>query len=175
MWKSEQRKTGGLLFRAAFFLVVFPILFLVPGASFSVLAQIKEAPIAELEREQELAVVFTFDRSVVDLTFISPSGQRLTKDDANVEYAEGELWATYRIAQAEQGQWSVEYDLQQNTEIAYSVLEETQGIWIQYLNVGEISGSRLQLGFEADSDSGDISYEYFVYALPLEEDRKSVV
>lgn len=169
MWKSEQRKTGGLLFRAAFFLVVFPILFLVPGASFSVLAQIKEAPIAELEREQELAVVFTFDRSVVDLTFISPSGQRLTKDDANVEYAEGELWATYRIAQAEQGQWSVEYDLQQNTEIAYSVLEETQGIWIQYLNVGEISGSRLQLGFEADSDSGDISYEYFVYALPLEE------
>ena len=64
-------------------------------------AEAASQQIARLEEAADLTVMFNFDQENVDITFVSPSGARYTKDTAGVEFAEGELWSTYRITGAE--------------------------------------------------------------------------
>lgn len=131
-----------------------------------VLAASKQAEIFYAYSEQDVVIVFSFDRENVDITFISPSGEKYTKADTEkIDYSEGELWATYRIKSAEEGQWYVEYDLKRNSEIQYSILDENAGIWIQYLAAKVQSDNSLKIEFEADSDGYTYNYDYELYAV----------
>lgn len=130
-----------------------------------VYAAVKQAEIITTDVVKDLTVMFSFDEEVVDITFISPSGDRKSVGDSDVSHASGDLWSTYRIIGAEAGTWSVEYDLKQNTEITYSIIEDDYGLWIQYINVNDISNEIASLTFEADCESSNLYYNYEIYAI----------
>lgn len=132
---------------------------------FTVYAETKQTEIATLNKQGDLTVMFTFDKKNVDITFISPSGEKLDSNNDGVEKAEGDLWSTYRIRDAEPGTWSVEYDLGPNSEIVYSVIEDDYGLWIQYLNIESSNGAELDLKFQADFERENIYYTYEIYAI----------
>ena len=125
----------------------------------------KQAEIVTTDTQGDLTVLFTFDKEVVDITFISPSGERKTNGDSDVEYASGELWCTYRIKDAKAGTWKVEYDLKGNSEITYDIVQENNGLWIQYLNVSEGENGKMTAAFRADYEPADIYYNYELYAV----------
>ena len=127
-------------------------------------AEVKQVTITRLSETKDLVVSFSFDIENVDITFISPSGNRLSKDSSQVEMADGELWATYRVKNAEPGEWKVEYDLQFNHGIEYSIIEDNYGLWIQYLNVN-LDGDSAELRFQADYEGDNVYYSYEVTAV----------
>ena len=126
-------------------------------------ADVTESNIAYIEKVKDLIVSFDFDKEVVDITFISPSGSRLTKNSRNVEYAEDTLWAVYRIHDAEIGQWKVEYDIGANRTIDYSVIDDDFGLWIKDFTIGSLTSASMTVSFSAESGDVD-SYNYELYA-----------
>ena len=129
-----------------------------------VLAETTTSVITNLSRQQDLTVHFTFDVGTVDIVFISPAGERKSKGDEDVEFAEGGKWATYRIHDAQPGTWQVEYDFGENTSIDYSVIRDDYGLWIQSFTIGDLlEDGRLPVSFQADCE--DIRrYNYEIYA-----------
>lgn len=136
-------------------------------------AETESARIAAMPGGQDLTVMFSFDRENVDITFISPSGSRVSKGDEGLEFAEGELWSTYRVVDAEEGVWQVEFDRGSNSEIEYSILEESYGLWIQYVRQDSVAGESLTVSFQADCESGDIRYNYELWAVNIEDSSLS--
>ncbi len=153
-------------------------------------AETKQAELITLERQGDLAVMFTFDSEPVDIVFISPSGQEKRVSDPDVEFTGGGLWSTYRISDAEAGTWLVEYDLKSNSGIDYSIIEDDFGLWIQYLEVDNADGEKILSGggepgavsggqeektvlgeeqvsvrFEAECESEVLRYNYTLYAI----------
>lgn len=125
--------------------------------------------IAAMPGGKDLTVMFTFDRENVDIIFISPSGDSIGKEDERLEFASGELWSTYRVADAEAGDWWVEYDRGANDEIGYSLLESSYGLWIQYLRLEGLEDGKLTASFRADREDGDAGYRYELWAVSVKE------
>lgn len=147
------------------------VFFVWAGSPLKVHAETKKAEIIKLDSMQNLIVMFSFDAENVDIVFISPSGKRFAAGDDGVEMASGNLWSTYRIENAEQGTWSVEYDLGANSGIDYSIIQEEYGLWIQYFDLSEITDSRMDVTFQADFGNEEqlIYYQYEIYAVNAEE------
>lgn len=143
-------------------ILLFFLMFLAVGIRAK--AEVNVSKLTTTSRQQDLTVSFTFDAGVVDITFISPSGVRITKDDEGVEYAAGEKWATYRIHDAQAGNWQVEYDFGANANIDYSIIKDNYGLWIQSFEIGDMmEDGRLSVSFQADCE--DIAhYNYEIYA-----------
>lgn len=133
-------------------------------SSISIKARGNQVTLTTTEEQGDLTVLFTFDKEVVDIVFISPSGEKKYSSDADVEYSCGELWSTYRIKNAEAGEWSVEYVLGSNSEINYSIIQDDYGLWLQYVNVNVVSDDKVSVAFEADCED-DIYYNYEIYAI----------
>ncbi len=146
--------------------------FLLGTTGQTVHAAVKQAEITTTSAQGDLTVLFTFDKEVVDIAFISPSGAKKTAGDSDVEYSSGELWSTYRIHDAAAGKWSIEYDLGANTGIDYSVIEDDYGLWLQYFTPGEITEDRLPVTFEADYESEDVYYRYEIYAVSTSDSEE---
>ncbi len=140
------------------------------GLPFTARAETKRAELTTLEETQDLIVNFLFDVEIVDITLFSPSGDELTSDDPRVEVVTGDLWATYRVADAERGAWSVEYDLKSNRQIQYSIIEENNGLWIQYFKISKKDSGHMKVRFEADCESRVQEYDYEIYAIPVPND-----
>lgn len=138
-------------------------------------AETESTWIATMPGGQNLTVMFSFDRENVDITFISPSGSRISKGDEGLEFAEGELWSTYRVVEAEAGTWQVEFDRGANSEIAYSILEESYGLWIQYVRQGSVDGESLMVSFQADCENSDVRYNYELWAVNSEDSGMSAM
>ena len=145
------------------FILCFLLLFsLFP---FTAYTEPKQSIIANLSTPGDLTVMFTYDAEKVDITFISPSGERLGAGSEGVEMKEGDLWRTYRIKGAAAGDWSVEYDLGSNKEINYSILRDNYGLWIQYFTLGELKEDGIDLSFQADFEGENVYYTYEIYAI----------
>ena len=84
----------------------------------------KQVVLVTTTKENDLVVNFIFDKEIVDIIFISPSGERLAIGDDGVASADGDRCRTYRISDAEVGDWSVEYNLGENEFIDYSIIED---------------------------------------------------
>lgn len=154
-----------MLKRTRIILYICLLLFVFNAIQITVYAETKQTEITTLNKQKDLTVMFTFDKENVDITFISPSGEKLTSNSDGVETAQGNLWSTYRIKDAEPGKWSVEYDSGSNSEIAYSIIEDDYGLWIQYLNIEKSNVEELELQFQADFEGEDIYYKYEIYAI----------
>ena len=132
---------------------------------FTAYTEPKQSIIANLSTPGDLTIMFTYDAEKVDITFISPSGERLGAGSEGVEMKEGDLWRTYRIKGAAAGDWSVEYDLGSNKEINYSILRDNYGLWIQYFTLGELKEDGIDLSFQADFEGENVYYTYEIYAI----------
>ncbi len=112
----------------------------------------------------QLAVLFQFDQEIVDLILISPSGQEFSQANPALSVVEGNLWATYQILQAEEGQWQVAYDLGRNSSIDFSRVDVNAGIWLQYVQVSQVDSSSAELNLAFLAESQDTQgYSYQVY------------
>ncbi len=152
-------------------LALLCVLLLLPGQQ-AAAAEPKQANLTYLEHPGDLVVMFQYDRENVDIAFLSPSGTVLRYGDAGVEMAEGDLWRTYKISNAEQGQWKVEYDLGANEKIDFSIIRQNLGAWLQYVKV-QVADGAVQVRFLAKS--GDVSYyNYEVYAVSTADPTKAV-
>lgn len=132
-------------------------------------AAVKQADLVTTKTQKDLVVMFHFDQEIVDITFLSPSGVRKQADDPDVAYAEGELWSTYRIADAEIGTWSVSYDLKGNDSIDYSIIEDDYGLWIQYVTASEPVLDQIDVRFQADCEAEVVNYQYKLYAVNTQD------
>src|SRR5690625_694554 len=106
-------------------------------------------------------------RNQVNIELVLENGEKIVRSETEklINPLNGELWSTYRISNAEVGTWSVDYTLEENTEISYSIIEDNYGLWIQYLNIGEVIEDKISLTFQADFDLKNISYQYEVHAI----------
>lgn len=132
-----------------------------------------KAPLTTLSARGDLTVMFEFDVENVDISFISPSGDIYTKDSQGVEFAEGDLWATYKIVDAIPGPWKVSYNLGDNTVIDYTILESQEGIFIQSFDILGVEDDELKVSFIAEVGENDVSYDFEVGI--INEDGQSVI
>lgn len=148
---------------------------LIVFANFNLIAfaESKTADFVVQERNEDLQVLFTFDKEVVDIEFISPNGKVLSKSD--VIYESGDLWASYRIVDAEVGQWKVRYDKKSNEFINYSIADNNQGLWAQYFNLNEIEDISANVSFRFDTDSLGDEYNYEISAFDIVASSSVVV
>lgn len=130
-------------------------------------AETKTADIITITSQKDLLVMFIFETEIVDIVFIAPDGTRYTSDHESVECACGNLWMTYRIKDAMPGTWAVEYDLKSNTAIEYSIIDETTGIWIQYINILEQSEESVAIEFLAEGGSEGQKYQYVLSVIDV--------
>ncbi len=151
---KDRWKQGRHFFLCWLFLLVF---FTLP-----VRAEVKTANLLYSDGGT-LSVLFTFDTEIVDLTLISPSGEVLTKASPSLSVEEGNLWATYQIFQAEEGQWQVSYDKGRNASIHFSRIDQEAGLWLQYATVTDLGEASATLSFLAESQDTQ-RYSYSIYA-----------
>lgn len=151
--------------RISIIVICFLIAWNFPAFTQKTYAETKQKEIITLEAPKDLAVMFLFDKEIVEIEFISPSGNKKTSSDSDVNYTSGDLWSTYRISNAEAGTWKVEYDLKTNSTIEYSVIEDDYGLWIQYFNVNKTAEDTIKAVFEADCETEVIHYSYEIYAV----------
>lgn len=113
-----------------FILAVIMICMLVPVTALTAFAETETATLTTLETSGDLTVMFTYDSERPDITFISPSGDRYSEDSGEdvVESAHGDYWSTYKIINAEAGEWQVEYDKKSNTSLEFSIVEGEEGL-----------------------------------------------
>lgn len=124
-------------------------------------AEVKIADLLTHEEQGDFTVTFAFEKENVDITFISPSGQKFTAADTDkVVFGEGELWATYRIINAEAGAWKVSYDLKSNSYIDFSLVEATQNITIHDFTAVVTADSKLDYSISALLGDEDVSYDF---------------
>ncbi|MBR1453823.1 MAG: hypothetical protein IJ593_04180, partial [Lachnospiraceae bacterium] len=131
----------------------------------NVFAEVKTADFVLQEKKGDLQVLFTFDKEVVDIEFISPSGKTFNK--SNALYENGDLWSSYRIVDAEIGQWKVSYDKKTNEYIDYSIADNNQGLWAQYFTINSISDDTANLSFRFDDENSNGEYDYEISAFDI--------
>ena len=136
-------------------LIIF-VIFL--GLSFNVYAESKITDFVFQEKNEDLQVLFTFDKEIVDIEFISPSGKVFNKSNTIYEY--DNFWASYRIVDAEVGQWKVKYDKKSNEAINYSIADNNQGLWAEYFNINEIYDDKINVSFSVKNGSDNDEYNY---------------
>ena len=136
-------------------LIIF-VIFL--GLSFNVYAESKITDFVFQEKNEDLQVLFTFDKEIVDIEFISPSGKVFNKSNTIYEY--NNFWASYRIVDAEVGQWKVKYDKKSNEAINYSIADNNQGLWAEYFNINEIYDDKINVSFSVENGSDNDEYNY---------------
>lgn len=156
--------------KALLHIIVFVLLFAEVYHPIEVHAETKNAELITIEEEKDLVVMFSYDKEIVDIVFISPNGVRYVDSDKDVETSSGELWKTYRIKNANAGTWKVEYDLKSNVEIQYSIIEDSAGLWLQYLNVVEQTKDTITLSFLAENAENDGYYNYVISAIQSNND-----
>ena len=131
----------------------------------NVFAEVKTADFVLQEEKGDLQVLFTFDKEVVDIEFISPSGKTFNK--SNALYEEGDLWSSYKIVDAEIGQWKVRYDKETNDYIDYSIADNNQGLWAQYFTINSISDDTVNVSFRFDDENSTEEYNYEITAFDI--------
>lgn len=128
----------------------------------------KKVALVTLTQKDDLTVMFDFEVQNVDITFISPSGDTFTKDSDGVEFAQGDLWATYKIHDAIPGPWKVSYDLGDNTYINYSIVESQEGIFVQSFEILSLEENILSVSFSAEVGELDVYYDYEIGVIDSE-------
>lgn len=128
----------------------------------------KKVALVTLTQKDDLTVMFDFEVQNVDITFISPSGDTFTKDSDGVEFAQGDLWATYKIHDAIPGPWKVSYDLGDNTYINYSIVESQEGIFVQSFEILSLEENMLSVSFSAEVGDLDVYYDYEIGVIDSE-------
>lgn len=127
-----------------------------------------EQELLTMETAGEFTVMFYYEGEQPEIIFISPTGVEY-KEGAFPETeflsAHGDGWSTYKVWNAEAGQWKVRCDKKDNEEIAYTLLDMVESICIQELSLIDISGTTANVRFEVTKGEEVTGYHYTIYAV----------
>lgn len=105
----------------SFLLVLVCVFFAVPRKAE---ADIVKKDLATVDEYYDtLNVLFTFDKEIVPITFISPSGRLYEQNGKNVDYSVSAKpkEVRYQITDPEHGLWTISYDPKRNGFVNYKV------------------------------------------------------
>lgn len=192
--KKEKRCKERLFGRAAAAVVLCLLFCLLPGLPNAVMAeeipaetvtdvveaqetgtatpQWVEQELLTMETAGEFTVMFYYEGEQPEIIFISPTGVEY-KEGAFPETeflsAHGDGWSTYKVWNAEAGQWKVRCDKKNNEEIEYTLVDMVESICIQEFSLIDVSGTTATVRFEATKGEEATGYHYTIYAVTKEE------
>lgn len=152
------------LIGALFFLM---ILFGMAGTS---LGEEQSRELMVLPRQAHIVVSIGYETEMPDITLISPDGTAYSEAAGNVRVEHGENTAFYFLPDALAGQWLIRFDKKSNPAITADYAEYTPDLTIDSLVLKGVSGSQAEISFHT-SYAKDVTYNYVVYAVLLDENR----
>ena len=152
------------LISALFFLM---ILFGMAGTS---LGEEQSRELMVLPRQAHIVVSIGYETEMPDITLISPDGTAYSEAAGNVRVEHGENTAFYFLPDALAGQWLIRFDKKSNPAITADYAEYTPDLTIDSLVLKGVSGSQAEISFHT-SYAKDVTYNYVVYAVLLDENR----
>lgn len=156
--------------------ILIAVVFISFAMTVSTKAVEKEVEFVDHQSDDDLAVNFQFDKENVDIVLISPSGREYSANSSGVQYAEGELWCTFRIESPEKGKWSVRYDLKRNESIEFSVINDNYGLVLESFEKTGIEDDSISFNINAKYNGEDVYYNYIISAVSiLNNDEYSVI
>lgn len=155
-------------------LVAFMVFAAVLMQPADVKADVEEKDFIYQDEAGDLAVVFRYEGQQPDITFISPSGKEYTagvNPEAEIVAEHGDGFSSYKIPNAEAGQWKIRLDRKDNGEIKFSVIDDVDGIAIQSFEILEIVDETAKVRFDVSMGEGDIvTYDYVISAIAGEDE-----
>lgn len=152
------------LIGALFFLM---ILFGMAGTAFG---EEQSRELMVLPRQAHIVVSIGYETEMPDITLISPDGTAYSEAAGNVRVEHGENTAFYFLPDALAGQWLIRFDKKSNPAITADYAEYTPDLTIDSLVLKGVSGSQAEISFHT-SYAKDVTYNYVVYAVLLDENR----
>ena len=149
---------------ALFFLM---ILFRMAGTA---LGEEQSRELMVLPRQAHIVVSIGYETEMPDITLISPDGTAYSEAAGNVRVEHGENTAFYFLPDALAGQWLIRFDKKSNPTITADYAEYTPDLTIDSLVLKGVSGSQAEISFHT-SYAKDVTYNYVVYAVLLDENR----
>ena len=149
---------------ALFFLM---ILFKMAGTAFG---EEQSRELMVLPRQAHIVVSIGYETERPDITLISPDGTAYSEAAGNVRVEHGENTAFYFLPDALAGQWLIRFDKKSNPVITADYAEYTPDLTIDSLVLKGVSGSQAEISFHT-SYAKDVTYNYVVYAVLLDENR----
>ncbi|RGX33212.1 zinc-ribbon domain-containing protein [Enterocloster asparagiformis] len=149
---------------ALFFLM---ILFKMAGTAFG---EEQSRELMVLPRQAHIVVSIGYETEMPDITLISPDGTAYSEAAGNVRVEHGENTAFYFLPDALAGQWLIRFDKKSNPAITADYAEYTPDLTIDSLVLKGVSGSQAEISFHT-SYAKDVTYNYVVYAVLLDENR----
>ena len=122
------------------------------AASRPVVVRAAQAELVTLDREQDIAVILSYDVQEPQISVISPNGKVYSSDEmyAQVDRASGVVY--YYIADAGSGTWMIDYEKGANTELDVKVVPWHQSIQISSLTfeeTGDAGNQELKILYSA--------------------------
>lgn len=152
-----------------FISVVLMMLFVMAINPAKTIADTEEKDFIVHENEGDLAVMFSYDGEQPDIAFISPSGKEYVVGVNPVEEIEavhGEGFSSYRIYNAEVGQWKIRLDRKDNGDIEYTIIEDMDGIVIQSFEIVKMNETSAKVLLDVTKGEDEVvTYEYTIYAI----------
>lgn len=149
---------------ALFFLM---ILFGMAGTTFG---EEQSRELMVLPRQAHIVVSIGYETEMPDITLISPDGTAYSEAAGNVRVEHGENTAFYFLPDALAGQWLIRFDKKSNPAITADYAEYTPDLTIDSLVLKGVSDSQAEISFHT-SYAKDVTYNYVVYAVLLDENR----
>ncbi len=154
------RRSGIVLLAVA----MLAVLFCTPSRA---VAETTEAEFLYLETAGEFTVMFTYEGERPEIVFIAPSGKEYGEGiSAEEEFlsAHGSNggWSTYKVVNAEAGQWNIRYDKKDNEILEYSIVDVVSGICIQSFVLQKIEGNTATVSFEVTKGEEEVWYDYTI-------------
>lgn len=122
----------------------------------------------ELETAGEFTVMFYYEGEQPEIIFISPTGVEYGEGiSPETEFlsAHGDGWSTYKVLNAEAGQWRLRCDKKNNEEIEYTMVDVVNSICIQNFSLTGIQGTTATVCFEVTKGEESVWYDYTIYAV----------
>jgi len=125
-----------------------------------------------LDAPRDLSVVIWFDQSFPTVKLTKPDGSviHVKQGAAGINLTVEAEWALVEVPSAAAGKWMIEIDKGSNTEVSYQLMNATENIWIQYLNVKADANGKAEATFLAEIGEEKTSYQYELYLTTTADD-----
>ncbi|MBS6953379.1 MAG: zinc-ribbon domain-containing protein [Enterocloster asparagiformis] len=140
------------------------------GMTLTVQAEEQSKELMVLPRQANIVVSINYETEVPDITLISPDNTAYSEAAGNVTVDHGDNILYFYLPDALAGQWLIRYDKKTNPSITANYIEYTPSLTIESLSLQGVENRQAEILFNA-SYPKDITYNYVVYAVLLDESR----
>jgi hypothetical protein len=158
--------------RAAKKLVLYVFAFLLFIPLFFGRAEAARNELVTLECVKNIYIIVTYDKEKPDITIISPSGVKYSKDSDYSAVERGNLSIYLYIENADAGKWYVDCDKKSNNNVNIAIYPWYKDITIKNIVINGVSNAQLSATAEVTSDAEQY-FDYYCYAV-LENSKGEV-